>query len=538
MDIVRNTCRVDRIIKFIESLKISDDGIIKPFLLADFQKDFIRAVYEPADATAPDRKLVTRGILSVGRKNGKSELAAALVLVHLVGPEAITNGSIISGATTREQARVVYESVAKFIGFAPALQKHLRVVDSRSVVFVKTVGLRGSGSKYKALAAKAGAAHGLNPSLIIMDELAQASSRKFFDALVSSQGARADPFMLIISTVNEDPSHVLSTLIEDGLRTHEDGTTLDPRKVVHLHAAAPGCDLMDEAEWHRANPGLGLWINKERFAATAEEARRNPAEEALFRLYNLNQQVASEAPLVSRERWLACGPPPLPKPAIRTQASIGFDKGETLYGGLDLSYRVDLTALSFVSAERMLVKTWFWKPESDIKGAIFRDQQRYDHHAANGWLIASPDDSIDPAMIVRKIGELQGDHTIAGIAYDRWKIAELLRVMDQLGVVVPMEPWGQGFKDMDTAVTALEAAILNRKLQHDGNPLAAWCMANAKVKLNPDGGNLRKLTKLTPRLRIDGAVSMAMAMGLRAQSRPEVAYVSPFENPEYKIQTF
>jgi phage terminase large subunit-like protein len=538
VDIIRNVTRADRNIAWIEKLKISDNGTIKPFLLADFQKQFVRDIYEPADAATPDKKLVNRGVLSVGRKNGKSELGGALVLLHLIGPESILQGSIVSGATTREQARIVFEAAARFIQFAPALQRHLKVVDSRSVIFVKTAGLRASGSKYKAIAAKPGAAHGLNPSFLLMDELAQAGNRKFFDALISSQGARADPFMLIISTVNEDPGHVLSTIIDDGLRTNEDGSPVDPRVVVHLHAAAAGCDLMDEAEWKRANPGLGLWIDRDRFAAKAEEARRNPAEEATFRLYNLNQQVASEAPLVSRVQWEACGPTALTAPAIRTQTTQGFDKGERLWGGLDLSYRVDLTAMAMVSDERMLAKAWFWKPRSDIDAAIYRDQQRYDLFADQGWLIPSDDDSIDPALVVAQIAALQiAGYDIAGIAYDRWKIAELQRVMDAHEVSAPMVPCGQGFVGLDGPVTALEAAILNKRLQHDGNPLLTWNMANAKVKFDAEG-KLRKLTKLTPRLRIDGAIALAMALGLRASANPEQAYVSPFEDPDYKIPTF
>jgi phage terminase large subunit-like protein len=58
-------------------------------------------------------RIVRRAILSIARKNGKTALIAALVLVHLVGPESIPNGEIYSAANDREQAAQVYKVAAQ-----------------------------------------------------------------------------------------------------------------------------------------------------------------------------------------------------------------------------------------------------------------------------------------------------------------------------------------------------------------------------------------------------------------------------------------
>src|SRR3546814_12657116 len=92
--------RADDVIRFIECLTIpSGVGAGRPFVLRDWQKKFIRDVYEPETG---GRRLVRDAVLSMGRKNGKTALIAALVLLHLVGREATMNGAIYSSANDRE----------------------------------------------------------------------------------------------------------------------------------------------------------------------------------------------------------------------------------------------------------------------------------------------------------------------------------------------------------------------------------------------------------------------------------------------------
>ena len=82
--------RAKRVIDFIENLTVpSGTGQGKPIVLRQWQRQFIIDVYAPNDKGV---RRVRRAIFSVARKNGKTMLIAALVLAHLVGPEAIPNG--------------------------------------------------------------------------------------------------------------------------------------------------------------------------------------------------------------------------------------------------------------------------------------------------------------------------------------------------------------------------------------------------------------------------------------------------------------
>jgi phage terminase large subunit-like protein len=85
--------------------------------------------------------------------------------------------------------------------------------------------------------------------------------------------------------------------------------------------------------------------------------------------------------------------------------------------------------------------------------------------------------------------------------------------------------WGQGYRDMGPAIDALEHAIIERKLAHESSPVLNWNMANAVATTDPAGN--RKLDKDKATFRIDGAVALAMVMGLRARDRGRVVQFDP-----------
>src|ERR1700751_4934552 len=242
--------RATAVIKFIEKLTVpSGHGMGKPFKLEAFQKLFIRAIYEPHLA---GRLAVVRAILSIARKNGKTALIAAIVLAHLVGPEAIVHGEIYSAANDRDQAAIVFKFAKQIVEMEPELAAEIEVIPS-----TKTMLARRTGSVYRAISAEAGTKHGYLPSVVIYDELAQAKNRDLYDVLDTSFGAREEPLFIVISTQSNDPEHVLSRLIDYGL------SGVDPSIVCHLFTADEGCELGDERQWRKANPALGKWRNYE-----------------------------------------------------------------------------------------------------------------------------------------------------------------------------------------------------------------------------------------------------------------------------------
>ncbi len=513
--------RVRKIIRFIENLIVpSGKGAGKPFKLRPFQKKFIQDVYGPEKA---DIRIVRRAILAMGRKNGKSVLVAALALVHLVGPEAVINGEIYSAANDREQAALIFKYAAQIVRGTPELLEYVKIVDS-----TKTMICFLNGSIYRAVSAEAGTKFGLNPTVVIYDELAQAKNRELYDALDTSMAAREEPLFIVISTQSNDPQHILSQLIDDGLSGR------DPSTVCHLYATPDDADddqiFKSQKLWKMANPALGDFRSLDEMRTAAKRAQRMPSFETAFRNLYLNQRVDATAPLISRADWEACV---AEKPQL--------EAGEKVYLGLDLSSKTDLTSLIAVSAEDGdRVCAWFWKPGETLREHITRDRVPYDVWKKDGWLDTSPGRSIDYDFVADKVAELSRDYEIVGMAYDRWGIANFLQSCRRIGLdayedtkeekrrgALRIVAWGQGFRDMAPAIDALEVSILERRFKHDGNPCLRWNIANAIAVSDPAGN--RKLDKSKARFRIDGAVALAMALGLKSRDLAEEEKPSAYE---------
>lgn len=442
-----------------------------------------------------------------------------MALAHLVGPEAVQNGEIYSAANDREQAAVVFKVCRQIVMAEPELAALITVVSS-----TKTIVCWHNGSVYRALSSESGTKHGLNPTVVIYDELAQARSRDLYDVLDTSMGARTEPLFLTISTQSNDPEHILSKLIDDGLSGE------DPTTVCHLYAAPDDCELMDVAGWEAANPALGDFRSREDLAILMAKAVRLPGEEPKVRNLYLNQRVSPMATLVARKDWMAC------------KGSPAWETGERVYLALDLSAKVDLCALVGVSAEdRSRTRAWFWKPADYLEDHERRDRVPYRQWAGDGWIEATAGRSVHPRAVANRIGEIAEDFDVVGLAYDRWGMANLLREFDAIGLEafkdgddggsgLRLVPWGQGFKDMSPAVDALETALLHGELVHDGNPVLTWCVGNAVAVTDPAGG--RKLDKTKTRFRIDGAVALAMALGIKDRER------AAEREPEYQVMFF
>lgn len=523
----RNSARVKRIIQFIEKLTVpSGKGAGGPIKLRPFQRKFIAALYGPANRE--NRRIVRRAILSIARKNGKTLLIAALVLVHLVGPEAVTNGEIYSAANDRDQAAIVFKYASQIVRADEELKAIIRIVDS-----TKTMVCFANGSVYRAISAEAGTKFGLNPTVWIYDELAQAKNRDLYDALDTASGAREEPLAIVISTQSNDPQHPLSQLIDDGLSGR------DPTTVCHLYAVPDDEeDIFDEKRWRLANPALGDFRSLEEMRTAAGRAKRMPSFEAAFRNLYLNQRVNAKSPLIPRAEWVAC------------KGSAAIEQGERVYLGLDLSGKTDLTALIAISdGEQDKVRAWFWKPEQTLDEHERRDRVPYLAWKNQNVIETTPGRAIQYEWIAARLADIQREYTIVGLAFDRYRIDDLMNAMGKIGVecyvegkddaradAIRLVKWGQGYVDMAPAVDALEISILEKKFVHDGNPCLTWNFSNA-ITISDPAGN-RKIDKSATRFRIDGAVAAAMAVGLKSRDRAQGPARSAYEQADAEVMVF
>ena len=485
--------RSERVIRFCEELTISSGELVGTKLkLRKFQRRFIDETYRTIE---DGRRPVRTAVLSLGRKNGKTQLAAALALCHLCGPEAEPRGEIYSCANDRAQASKIFHEMCALVKRHEYLNARCNVLFNRKEI----VDLENE-SIYMALSREAKTKMGLNPSMVIFDELGQAPDRQLYDAMDSAMGARKEPLMIVISTQAADDFAPLSVLIDYGLRVQR-GEIKDETFHLTLHTAPLTDDPFKRSTWKKANPALDDFRSLADVKRQASQAKRMPSLENAFRNLILNQRVAAEARFIEPSSWMACGG----KPHI--------PDGARCYAALDLGYTRDLSALVLIhqDAEQVFhVYPWFWLP-GDPNARTNEDRVPYDVWVRDG-LITPIGDATDPAVIARKIAELHGRYRIEALAFDRWRIGDLKRELNEISCSVVLAEHGQGYKEMSPAVDVLERMIVQKRIRHGNHPVLSWNAGCAVISKDSAGG--RKLDKAKSSGRIDGVVALAMSFSL------------------------
>ena len=485
--------RWEKVVAFCEDLTVTSGSEAgRKLKLRPWQKEFIRAVYRENEKGI---RPVRTAVLSLGRKNGKTQIAAALSLCHLSGPECESRGEVYSCANDRFQASKIFSEMVALINGHKYLANRVNIIRFR-----KEIEDLQNGSVYSALTAEAKTKMGLSPSFVVYDELGQATDRLLYDAMDSALGARKEPMMLVISTQAAEDTAPMSQLIDYGIKVNE-GEVADPAFHLTLYRAPEDADPWSVEAWKAANPALDDFRSLSDVERLALQAQRMPAQENAFRNLILNQRVAAHTKFIERSAWNACNAPST------------IPDGARVYGGLDLGATKDMSALVLVHQDIdgvFHVQPHFWLP-GNVQAREDEDGVPYSTWIRDG-LIAEAGKTTDPEVIALRIAELAGKYRLMTLAFDRWRINDLKRELDAIGCDVQLVPHGQGFKDMSPAVDIVERLVVQQRLRHGGNPVLASCVANAVITRDPAGG--RKLDKAKSTGRIDGLVALAMSLSI------------------------
>lgn len=465
----------------------------KPVKLTKHQRGWIKQIYD-----TPTRLF----ILSMARKNAKTALSAFLLLLHLCGPEAKPNSQLYSAAQSREQAAILFALAAKVVRMSPDLSEYVLIRDTAKQLFCTEMG-----TLYRALSAEASTAYGLSPAFTIHDELGQVRGPRFelYEALETASAAQDSPLSIVISTQAPTDADLLSLLIDDAL------TGADPRQKVVLHTAPMDLEPFSDEAIRAANPHFDDFMNQDEVRRQAADAKRMPSRENSYRNLILNQRVEAHNPFVSRAIWEENGAQPEPL------------EGKTVYGGLDLSSVSDLTSLVLVSEEGD-VHPRFWLPEEGLAEKSRNDRVPYDVWADQGLLLTTPGRAIEYEFIAHELRKVFDTCHVVALAFDRAMMRFLKPWLVRVGFteeeLAKFVEFGQGFMSMSPALRELEARLLGGKLKHGEHPVLTMCAMNAAIVQDPAGN--RKFTKAKSSGRIDGMVSLAMAVAAMPQEQEPV----------------
>jgi phage terminase large subunit-like protein len=488
------------VIDFIESYCFVPEGkhVGKKFKLYPWQEDEICRIYDNPMGTR-------RAILSFGRKNGKTSLAACLLLAHLCGPPARNhpNSQLFSAAQSRDQASILFALAAKMVRLSPTLSDIVNIRETAKELYCAELG-----TKYRALSAEATTAYGLSPAFLVHDELGQVRGPRsqLYEALETACSAHDDPLSIIISTQAPTDNDLLSILIDDALAAN------DPHTLVRLYTAAPELDAFTEDTIRKANPAFGSFLSSKEVLAMAKDAQRMPAREAEYRNLILNQRIEVSSPFIAPQIWRDCS------------GVAGPIDNTKVYGGLDLSETSDLTALVLMGRVDDIwhVHPTFWIPDEGLAERSISTRVPFDLWRDQGHLLTTPGRSVSYEYVAEFLKRTFDRYKIDKLAFDRWNFKHLKPWLIKAGfgenfVTKHFVEFGQGFASISPAMRDLEQLMLDRKIAHSNHPVLAYCMNNAVV-VKDDAGN-RKLSKKKSVGRIDGAVALVMAVGVAPMAK-------------------
>lgn len=487
---VSDLTRAERNMRFAEKyLRVPEGKLVgQPLHLAKFQEYFFYSVFDNPYGTR-------RAYLSKARKNAKTTTIAIILLCFLIGPEAMLNSQIVSGALSRDQAALVWSLANKILAQSEELTDLVHTIPSGK----KLIG-RARNVEYKALSAEGKTNHGLSPICGILDEMGQVRGQHdaFIEAVETSQGAFENPILFVISTQSPTDGDWFSIQLDDA------ESSQDPRIVSHVYAAPDDCELDDCEAWKMANPALGLFLNENELIDGSKKALRMPSFENSFRNLHLNQRIDVNVPFVSRATWEANGDKPAPL------------KGCKVYGGLDLSAVSDLTGLVLVG-ENGDVECKAWLPKEGIAEKSRNDRVPYDVWAKDGILTLTPGKSIRYEWVAQELKRVFETYDVQQINFDRFNMKFLKPWLEQAGFtndqMEKFKDFGQGFVSMSPALRSLETSLLASELKHGMHPILTMCMGNCVIESDAAGN--RKFTKKKSTGRIDLAVCIAMAEDAR-----------------------
>ena len=481
-------------IAFINSLTHTKGPFARQtFQLRPWQKRILKRLFKKR----PDGLRQYRTcLLMLPRKNGKTELAAAIALYGLLA-DGETGAEVYSAASDRDQAGLVFSVAAQMVRNDPDLDAACYIVESQ-----KRIVHRASGSFYRAISAEAYSKHGFNASMVIYDELHAAPDRRLYDVLSTSMGARQQPLLLVISTAGYDRHSILWELYAHAKKVQE-RPAIDPSFLPIIYEAPADADWTKRRVWKHANPALGDFRSLEEMQILAARAKEIPAQENTFRRLYLNQWTEQASRWLSVAAWDGCQAP-------ISRAALA---GRRCYVGMDLSTTTDLTALVavFPDEKGFDVLAQFFVPEERIRERSLRDHVPYTDWARQGVLTATPGAVVDYDAIQRVLQQWAAEFSVQMVAFDPWNATDLVtRLQQQDGLVcVSMR---QGFASLSAPTKSLEQAILGRRLRHSGDPILRWCVSNVAVESDPAGNLKPSKTKSTE--RIDGVVALIMAVDL------------------------
>jgi len=476
----------------------------KPFVLLPWQQFVIGSLFGWMGADGHRR--FRNAYIETAKGSGKSPLAAGVGMLGLVADNE-PRAEIYSAATKKDQAMILFRDAVAMVDQSPELGKRLQKSGTGERCW--NLAYMAQGAFFRPISSDDGQS-GPRPHIGLIDELHEHKTNTVVEMLRAGTKSRRQALIFMITNSGSNKLGPCWSYHEYAAKVAA-GDMQDDGFFPFVCALDEEDDpFADESCWPKANPSLqdadlpGYKYIREQVT----EAKGMPSKEAIVRRLNFCQWTDAESPWISHEVW---------KGAER-EYDIESLRGRRAVAGLDLSSTTDLTGLVFLvepvaEGEPWKIVPYAWLPEVDLQRKADSDRVPWVQWRAEGLLDTTPGRAISKRVILQRLSGLCDFFEVMEVAYDRWRIEDLLSLASDDGITLPtMRPFGQGYKDMSPAVEQFERMLLNGELVHPGHKVLTYCIGNSVIE--QDAAENRKLSKEKAVGRIDLAVAAVMAAGL------------------------
>lgn len=489
----------ERAVRFLRALRHPKSILPKRgFQLDEWQERIIRRIYGPRDEHG--HRIVKTVVLLLPRGNRKTSLAAALAMIHTIGPERQPAGECIFAAADRKQAGIAFKEATGIIHADKRLVAATRIYDAhnsaKKIVYPKDA------SYLEVISGDAGPQHGRTPVFVLADEIHIWPNRYLWEALTTGLDKTDNPLLIVATTAGRGDDNIAHEIVDDARKVAR-GEVDDPSILPILFEAPRDADWRDEELWHAVNPGLKHgYPSLDGFRRHARRAERSVGERQSLKQLKLNIWLdAATDPFVDMDVY----------DAGHRDIDLDALRGEPCWLGVDLSSTIDLSVIvaCWRTADGYFVKPWFFVPEETITTREDASGGSYLEWQEQGLIEATEGTVIDYQRIENQIIEICEAFDVREIAFDPFMARQVQPKILEKGL--PAVDMRQVPSLMMPAIHELERAILGGEFHHGGNRVLRHCFSNVVVKRN-DQGHVAKFTKSKQWLSIDGAVAAAMAV--------------------------
>ena len=428
----------------------------------------------------------------VARKNAKSTLSSGIGL-YMTGADGEGGAEVYSAATTRDQARIVFDDAKNMIKKSPRTLGRLFGHVKLNIHQERTA------SKFEPLSSDANNLDGLNIHCGIVDELHAHRTRDVWDVLETATGARLQSLLFAITTAGYNKVGICFEQRDYAIKVLK-GVVPDDTYFAVIYTLDDNDDPFDENNWPKANPGLGVCKRWDDMRRLAKKAKEQIAARPNFFTKHLNIWVTAESAWMDMDRWAKCE-------GVASDEELSH---WPLWVGIDLANKIDICAA---------VKTWlapnghthtkskFWIPEGRLETAPKHISDLYSEWAEAGYLELTDGDVIDHGYIKAEVEAWVKGESLKEIAFDPWSATQFSLALAEEGL--PLVEVAQTVKNLSESMKSVQADVYGSKIHHDGNPVMTWMMSNVTVK--PDKNDNVFPNKSTPENKIDGPVALFTA---------------------------